>query len=490
VTARNQSHPTKSKGNARMIGTRHARGPAARALALLTAGILVGGCASPGTTPAPGSPDASGPANATPTVAPTEAPAGPTQEEIDKALSTPTTITYWSWDLSAAASVEAFMDLHPAITIEHENVGVGPAQYQKVRTALAAGSGIPDVVFMEGAYLPSFAFTDSLLDLSTMGASGIKDLFLDAAWNSGVSGDQILGLAVGSNATASYYRTDLLEDAGITAHPETWEQFALDAKTLYDKTGAAIATFPPNDSGMFWNSVFQAGISPFEWTPGTSDVKISLNSPEMKELVGYWEELISAGYASTVPAWVDAYWQAFDGGKIATWQAGVWGSPVLEGTTKTSGKWRLAGWPQWTSGERTGALWQGGVTDAVMKATENPIVAYEFLKFRSTDPEFATQKYTEWGWDPVLKSVIEDPAWLALTDEFLGDQASNVVWADALSNVGTKPTWLPFMEFVTAAYTETVGTAAVEGTGLAAGLDAWQQKVVDYATQQGFTVAP
>lgn len=483
-----------------MIPTLDARRRPARGVALFAAAALLvvacGSAAEPTATTGPTTSASAGasadvtttPATPEATTAATPAPTGPSQAEIDAALSTPTTLTYWSWDLSAKASVEAFQKLHPAIKIQLENVGVGPAEYQKVRTALAAGSGIPDVVFMEGAYLPSFSMTDSLLDLTSMGAGALKDQFLDAAWNSGVSGDKILGLAVGSNATASYYRTDLFEKAGIAAPPTTWDEFAQDAKILHDKTGAAMATFPPNDSGMFWNSVFQAGISPFDWTPGTTNVRISLNSPEMKKLMAYWEPMISAGYASTVPAWVDAYWQAFDAGKIATWQAGVWGSPVLAGTTKTSGKWRLAGWPQWSSGARTGSLWQGGVTDAVMKASQNPIVAYEFLKFRATDPQFAADKYTKWGWDPVLKSVIADPAWLAVKDAFLGNQQANTVWADALSNVGPQPHWLPFMEYVTSSYTDTLGKAAVDGTGLAAGLDAWQAKVVEYAKQQGFNV--
>lgn len=473
-----------------MNGSPQGRGPKFRTASLLTAAaILIAACSGASTTPGAATPAASTAASVAPSAAPaSEAPIGPSQAEIDAALGTPTTLTYWGWDLSAPASVEAFQKLHPAITINYENVGVGPASYQKVRTALAGGSGIPDIIFLEGAAVPSFAMTDSLLDLTTMGAASLKDLFIPAAWTPGVLGDQVFGLPVGANATASYYREDLFEQAGITTPPATWEEFAAAAKLLKEKTGATIADFSPNDIGMMLNNVYQAGITPFSWTPGSTDVEIHLNSPEIKELMAYWTGLIADGYVSTGPAWVDSYWQAFDAGKIATWQAGVWGSPVLAGTTKTAGKWRLAPWPQWTPGGTAGAVWQGGITDVVMKASPNPIVAYEFLKFRATDPAFATDKYTKWGWDPVLKSVIADPAWIALKDEFLGGQAANEVWADELANGGTSWSWLPFSEYIAAAYSDTVGKAAVDQTDMDAALDAWQQKVVDYATQQGFTV--
>lgn len=451
-----------------------------RAVALLAAGTVLAalaGCSSAQDPAGSASPSPEG-----------STQSGPSAAEIEAALSTPTTLKYWSWDLSAQASADAFMKLHPAIKVELTNVGVGPAAYAKVRTALAAGSGVPDVVFMEGSAISSFSLTDSLLDLNEYGAAGLSDLFIPAAWTPAVFGDSVVGLPVGANATASYYRKDLFDKAGLTP-PTTWEEFAASAKVLKEKTGASIAAITPNDAGMVYNLIYQAGITPFEWTPGSKDVSISLNSPEMKELMSYWNDLLASGSVSATQGWVDAYWKAFDSDKIATWQAGVWGSPVLAGTTKTSGKWRLAPWPQWTAGENAGSVWQGGTTDVVMKASENPLAAYEFIKFRSTDEAFAAEKYEKWGWDPVLKSALDDPAWLAVSDPFLGDQKANEeVWNDVLADGGQAWRWLPFMEFVTGAYTETLGKAAADGDDLSASLDAWQQKVVDYATQQGFTV--
>ena len=44
------------------------------------------------------------------------------------------------------------------------------------------------------------------------------------------------------------------------------------------------------------------------------------------------------------------------------------------------------------------------------------------------------------------------------------------------------------MEFAYTSFNETFGAAVAAKGDLAAGLDAWQDALVDYATQQGFTV--
>ena len=44
------------------------------------------------------------------------------------------------------------------------------------------------------------------------------------------------------------------------------------------------------------------------------------------------------------------------------------------------------------------------------------------------------------------------------------------------------------MEFAYSNFNETFGAAVAAKGDLAAGLDAWQDALVDYGTQQGFTV--
>lgn len=447
------------------------------AVVVTAAALTVGSGGSAAALSAPG-----GPTDAL------SAPGGPTAAQIAKALATPTTLTYWSWDLSAKASVAAFEKLHPAIKINYVDEGVAGAEYQKIRTALAANSGVPDVVFMEGEIVPSFAETHSLLDLSTMGAASLKDQFLPASWGAVALGHAVYGLPVGANVAANWYRKDLFAKAGIKSPPATWQQFAADAKLLKAKTGAAIASVTPNDANMLLDAFFQSGAEPFNWTPGSTKVTIHLNSPQMEKVANFWNALIQSGEASSVPAWGSAFYQAFNSGKLATWQAGIWGSPVLADNTKTSGEWRASTWPQWAPGAHNGAIWAGGITDQVMKASKNPIAAYEFVKFRDANVAFAKTKNVKYGWVPVLKASLDAPWFLATKEPFAGGQKVNAVFASVLHDTGAPWHYPPFMEFVNSSFTTTVGTAAANRTSLSAALDAWQNAVVQYAKQQGFTV--
>jgi multiple sugar transport system substrate-binding protein len=44
------------------------------------------------------------------------------------------------------------------------------------------------------------------------------------------------------------------------------------------------------------------------------------------------------------------------------------------------------------------------------------------------------------------------------------------------------------MDYVDSTYTETVGTVIADKGDIAAALDVWQEKIVSYAEDQGFTV--
>ena len=78
------------------------------------------------------------------------------QSEIDKAMDTETTLTFWTWVPDIKNEVKLFTDTYPKIKVELVNVGQGAPHYQKLRTAIQSGQGAPDVAQMEFQYIPSF----------------------------------------------------------------------------------------------------------------------------------------------------------------------------------------------------------------------------------------------------------------------------------------------------------------------------------------------
>src|SRR5690348_6815991 len=68
------------------------------------------------------------------------APASISQAEIDKAMSTPTELTFWTWVPNIQQEVALFEKKYPAIKVNVVNAGQGAPHYTKLRTALQAGT--------------------------------------------------------------------------------------------------------------------------------------------------------------------------------------------------------------------------------------------------------------------------------------------------------------------------------------------------------------
>src|SRR5258708_6195127 len=61
----------------------------------------------------------------------------------------PITLTVWSWISRQQEEIDLYQTLNPGIRIDFVNVGQGAAEYIKLRNALKAGAGLPDVAFIE-----------------------------------------------------------------------------------------------------------------------------------------------------------------------------------------------------------------------------------------------------------------------------------------------------------------------------------------------------
>src|SRR5438132_5061849 len=57
----------------------------------------------------------------------------------------PITLEVWSWVGGLDKAAKLFEQAYPDIKVHVNNVGGGPAEYQKLQTAIKAGSGGPDV---------------------------------------------------------------------------------------------------------------------------------------------------------------------------------------------------------------------------------------------------------------------------------------------------------------------------------------------------------
>jgi len=409
------------------------------------------------------------------------------EEEIEEALNTPTELTFWTWVPNIENQVALFEEKYPEIDVTVENVGQGLPHYQKLRSALEAGEGAPDVAQIEYQYIPSFVLTESLLDLTPYGAGDLAGDYVDWAWKQVAPDEAVWGIPQDVGPMGHLYREDLFTQAGITEPPGTWEEYATAARAVKDATGAYISNLGATQAGQMIGFFWQAGAKPFAYD-GQETVSINVNSDEAKEVAAYWTDLIQQDLISTDVDFQDQWYQGLANGKYAGWLTAAWGPVFLQGTAEgTSGLWRAAPLPQWEEGQQVAGNW-GGSSDAVLATSENPIAAYELARFINNEHESALKLATEQFLFPPQNSVLEDPAFLDQESEFYGGQQVNALFADISETVDTDFQWLPFMEFVFSSYDDTMAPVITSKGDIAAALDQWQDQLVSYAEDQGFTV--
>jgi len=432
----------------------------------VSAAFLLAGCASSPDTPASADNKSTG--------------------SVEDALSTPTDLVFWTW-IDVSKPVELFMEKYPEINVEVVNVGDGADQYKKVRAALQSGKGFPDVFQLGYDYVGSFRQTESLLDLSPYGAGDLANLFTDAAWNQVADDEGIWAIPQDSGPIGYVYRNDIFAKAGLDKAPETWDEFADYAQTIKSKTDSYITNVPGNDMpnwlGFFW----QAGVQPFSYDGGT-EVGINLDSPEAQEVIKYWENLVKKDLVSVMPDFTDEFYQGLSSEAFASWVVPAYGPSFLQGTVAdTSGNWTAAEMPQWEAGQHISGNW-GGSTNAVTAASPNPVAAYELAKFINTEFDSTIYLANEVALFPTTLETLQSTDFTDHKSDFFGGQETNKLYAEIAENVSPDFQFLPFMDYVNQSFNETLGTAISERGDMMGGLTAWQEDLVKYAEQQGFTV--
>jgi multiple sugar transport system substrate-binding protein len=410
------------------------------------------------------------------------------QSEVDKAMQTPTELTFWTWVPNIQKEVDLFQQKYPAIKVKVVNAGQGTPHYTKLRTALKAGTGAPDVAQIEFQYIPTFSLTKSLVDLRPYGAEALKDKFVAWTWGqvTGANGE-VWAYPQDTGPMGLLYRKDIFDKYGI-APPKTWDDFATAARKLHSADSNVYMTnMAPNESGVWTGLLWQAGAKPFANTAPDA-VTVNVNDETSKKLGTYWGGLVKEGVVSADPDFTDPWYQALNRGKYASWVTAAWGPVFLSGSAKsTSGKWRAAPLPQWDAGKQAAGNW-GGSTSAVITGTKNPIAAAKFAEFINTDPA-ATKKFaTEQFLFPATKALLADPSFTQQKPEFYGGQTVNQVFSDISQTVNTEFQWPPFLDQAVTDWNETVGKSFADKSDTNAALDQWQQRITEYAKNQGFKV--
>ncbi|MFG2823496.1 ABC transporter substrate-binding protein [Kitasatospora sp. NPDC048365] len=402
------------------------------------------------------------------------------------ALDTPTTLTFWTWAPGLDKTVALFEQKYPKIKVNIVNAGQSATEYTKLQTAIKAGTGGPDVAQIEYFALPEFALSKRLVNLKDFGAAALEPKFTASAWSQVAVADGVWAVPQDTGPMAMFYNKKLFDELKLEP-PKTWAEFEQVAVKIKESDPKRfITSIDPGDAGGLDSLMWQAGSRPFQQKDATT-VAVNLQDAGAKKTADLWTSLLSRKLVDPAPGWTNEWWQGMGSGQYAMWLTGAWAPGNIASTIPDTAKdWRAAPMPQWTAGDNVSAE-NGGSAVAVPSTSKNKAAAAAFAIWLNSDPQ-AVRSLNENGLFPATTELLKDPAFLDKPLTSLGGQPANQVFAASSAAVGKGWQYLPYQVYANSVFKDTVGQALGAGTDVNAGLTAWQKRITDYGTQQGFKV--
>ena len=239
----------------------------------------------------------------------------------------PVRLTMWTWVPNKQEDLDLFEQSHPGIKVDLVNAGQGLAHYTKLRTAMKAGSGAPDVCIVEFQMVPSMRQIGALLDLAPYGAGELKNDYVPWTWQQVAEGDHIFAMPSDSGPIALLYRQDIF-DAHKISPPGTWDEFGEAAlKLSKDAPDIFLTDMQLNIGSWFVALAWQAGSRPFQ-VSGTT-ITIRVNDEPAKNVAAFWQKLIDAHAVDAAPGSTTEWYQSYDQRRYASWITAAWGPIFL-----------------------------------------------------------------------------------------------------------------------------------------------------------------
>lgn len=327
------------------------------------------------------------------------------------------------------ALIKKFNEEYPNVNVNYESVPFAEAQ-NKFKTAAASGSGAPDILRAEVAWVPEFASLGYLYSLDGTALLEDKDDFLETPLSSNVYDGKTYGVPQVTDTLALMYNKKLFEKAGIDAAPTTWAEVS-DAAAKLKKVGA---------DGIYVNSGGYFTL-PFIYGEGGDivdpDAKtIEINSDEAVAGITEAQKLVKSG-AAVKPVANDPYgtmMTLFKEGKVGMIINGPWEVANIDSDPKFGGFENLGVAPVPAGSAQAGAPVGGhnyviyeGMDDAKAEA------AIAFVKFM-TSAESEAFIASELGLLPTRQSAYDLPE--------VQDNEKVAAFKAALDTAVARP-WIP-----------------------------------------------
>lgn len=351
------------------------------------------------------------------------------------------TITVWAWDDNFNVAVmkeaaEVYAQTNPDANVNVDVVSLSKEDvYVKLQTALAGGgSGLPDIVLLEdyvsGKYLNTFP--GSFVDLTDkFDYSQFLQFKVDAVTVDG----KTYAVPFDTGATALYYRSDLIQEAGYTDEDMqdlTWDEFIEIGKDVTEKTGVQMIVEIANNKTTLVRAIMQScGLWYFD-EEGNINIK---NNEALKAAFEIILKMKEEGILYEAES-TEGRAGALNNGTVASVVNAPWFISSIRQAEDQSGLWKAARIPRVSTLENSiNASNIGGSSWYVLENSEEKEEAIDFLqKVWEGNTDFYDTIMRNQGamgsYLPAYETSVYEEE-----DEFFGGQKLNGLFAEILPDV-------------------------------------------------------
>lgn len=338
-------------------------------------------------------------------------------------------IQYCHYDFGPAnasreAARDTFQKMHPGTKINLTMLPYGE-MYEKVAAGMATGQP-PDVIYGDFG-LVRYALEGQLLDLtdrvqadSVLSQADLFTMSLTDPLQAKYGTSKLFALAQGTWVPIFYFNRELFDAAGV-AYPNedwTWDDVSEAAKALTkpeaDQYGVQFGTTLDNVGWLWWMNK----PADFWATPQAFPDKTHFASDAGRAALALFRRF-GADEKTHVPvdvnATFDVYGGAFGAGKVGMYSGGDWDAGWS--FKDLPFQWGMTMLPMAIKGYRP-KLNTMVSTNVIAKATKNPDLAWEWIRFLTATPEGQTLIGEGAFEAPVLKEAASSdavlkPSWAA-----------------------------------------------------------------------------
>ena len=238
-----------------------------------------------------------------------------------------TTLTMWHYYTATAPALQAmadrFNEQNPDLLLELIYLPFSEIT-QNLSIGIAAGA-LPDLVIIDAVDTAAFASAGVLYDLTAFIDTGELENFLTGPVNSNIVNERIYGIPFEASALGFFYNIDILNSAGISQVPQTWDE-VLEASSQILAYNPGIIPF-----GI---TAVRNEQSTFQFIPllySALGAYNNLDSAQALRALTFMQTLMERGYMS--PEFLnqdqDDIIQLFAGGQVAMMLNGPWAVPSV-----------------------------------------------------------------------------------------------------------------------------------------------------------------